>query len=181
MSELPNFDFGGADMHNKNAIKSKRIGKRRVDSGESRVDSGQQEFLLRQQQADSGEIKVDSGEIKVDSGEIKVDSGNALQSRAAQKEATGETLISNEGQVANAENLGPMQVAMPQSQNLNDPTKRVLTAEGILAHIESTDPAQIAAANEKLFTQSMQLQCAKSFYQFALDKSSLKPTLLVGS
>ena len=34
---------------------------------------------------------------------------------------------------------------------------------------------------ENLFTQSMQLQCAKSFYQFALDKSSLKPTLLVGS
>ena len=118
-------------MHNKNAIKSKRIGKRRVDSGESRVDSGQQEFLLRQQQADSGEIKVDSG--------------NALQSRAAQKEATGETLISNEGQVANAENLGPMQVAMPQSQNLNDPTKRVLTAEGILAHIESTNPRELAA------------------------------------
>ena len=113
-------------------------GESRVDSGESRVDLGQQEFLLRQQQADSGEIKVDSGEIKVDS-------GNALQSRAAQKEATGETLISNEGQVANAENLGPMQVAMPQSQNLNDPTKRVLTAEGILAHIKSTNPRELAA------------------------------------
>ena len=147
MGERPTFDFESRlstkpveQNAGEEALAQQQInlGESRVDSGESRVDLGQQEFLLRQQQADSGEIKVDSGEIKVDS-------GNALQSRAAQKEATGETLISNEGQVANAENLGPMQVAMPQSQNLNDPTKRVLTAEGILAHIKSTNPRELAA------------------------------------
>ena len=211
MSELPNFDFGGADMHNKNAIKSKRIGKRRVDSGESRVDSGesrvdsgesrvdsgenrvdsgQQEFFSSQQQVDSGENRVDSGENRVDSGEnrvdsgeIKVNSGNASQVIGQQTQDTGKILISNEGQVANAENLAIVQSALQntenlggsvsqlvdkyqitlEDQNVDDPKQRVLTAEGILGHIESTDPTEIAAANEALFTENMQLQCAKSF------------------
>ena len=124
--------------------KPRRIGKRRVDSG-------QQEFLLRQQQVDSGEIKVDSG--------------NASQLIGQQTQETGKILISNEGQVATAENLEIVQSALQKSENLggsvsqlvdkyqitledqnvDDPKERVLTAEGILAHIESTNPRELAA------------------------------------
>ena len=172
-------------------------GENRVDSGENKVDSGQQEFFSSQQQVDSGENRVDSGENRVDSGqqeffssqqqvdsgENRVDSGNDSQRRGAQKQAIGETLISSEGRVANAENLAIVQSALQntenlggsvsqlvdkyqitlEDQNVDDPKQRVLTAEGILGHIESTDPTEIAAANEALFTENMQLQCAKSF------------------
>ena len=115
-----------------------------------------------EQQIETGNEKVNTGgrQIKIERDLIELEDKPETPENLQAVQIAFQQAKQND---ASFEKIGDQFKIILEDQNVDKQKERILTAEGILGHIESTDPAEIVAANEALFNENMQLQCAKSF------------------